>query len=140
MKCKHFIIEELVPPAVFKKRGQKAWQLIDPRLVETLDAIKARFPRGTMTINNWKWGGDRTQSGLRTFRFYKLLQSFKNSFSQHKYGRAIDAIFSDYGINHVRNYIIAHPNEFPHIKGIELGVSWLHIDVRNSDTVLTFKP
>ena len=140
MVAEFFRIEELVPPAVFARRGSKAWQLIDPRLVKSIDAIKRRFPNGTMTINNWKWGGIREQSGLRTMDFYSTGEKMEESFSQHKYGRAIDCVFSRYSTEEVRQYIINNPGEFPYVKGIELGTDWLHIDVRNSETVLTFKP
>lgn len=133
MKAKNFIIEELVPKHIFEKRGVRAWEIIDSRLIETIDAIKNAFPNGTMTINNWFWGGNRNFSCLRTTD-----SKHYSPTSQHALGKAVDAIFSDYDVNEVRKYIINNPLEFPYVKGIELDVSWLHIDVRNSDTVKTF--
>ena len=138
MISNYFLLEELVPPTVFKERGSLAWELLDDRLIQTIDTIKKRFPLGTMTINNWVWGGNRQWSGLRTPEAIK----YYSPFSQHAFGRAIDTIFSAYTTEEVRQYILDNPLEFPHVKGVELGVGWLHIDCRNTvDTkVKVFHP
>jgi len=133
-RCKHFRIEELVPKELFDLVKEDAlWKIFDERLLETIDALKEKFPEGTMTINNWLWNGLRNQSGLRTKN-----SEYYSSTSQHSDGKAVDCIFSDYNEDSVRQYIINNPEEFPHIKGIELDVSWLHIDVRLRDKVLLF--
>ena len=130
----HFRIEELVPKEVFDLVKEDAlWEIFDERLLATIDALKEKFPEGSMTINNWLWGGDRDQSGLRTKNC-----KFYSPTSQHSIGKAIDCVFSDYETDSVRQYIINNPDEFPHIKGIELDVSWLHVDVRSRDEVLLF--
>lgn len=134
MASKHFRIEELVPQHIFDAKGERAWETIDSRLVATIDAIKDRFPKGTMTINNWFWHGDREWSGLRTSD-----SPYYSWTSQHTFGRAIDAVFSAYDTEEVRQYIIDNPDEFPYVKGIELGTSWLHVDVRNCDIIKKFK-
>lgn len=134
MKSKYFSIQELVPKAIYAARGEKAWELIDERLIKTLDFIKERFPLGTITVNNWKWGGDREWSGLRT-----PVSPYYSETSQHAYGRAIDAVFSRYTAEQIRKDILKNPSLYPHIKGVELDVSWLHIDTRNVDAVLSFK-
>lgn len=134
-KSKYFKIEELVSRETYKARGERAWQLIDPNLIETIDRLKEVFPDGTMTINNWVWGGNRNESGLR-------VQGMKHysPYSMHSFGKAADCIFSHYDTEEVRQYIIDNPKEFPYVKGIELGVSWLHIDTRNSIELLAFYP
>lgn len=135
MRSKYFSIEELVPKKVFELLGEDlSWELIDDELVVSLDTIKERFPEGTMTVNNWKWAGNREWSGVRTPD-----SPYYSPRSQHSFGRAIDAVFSHYDIDTVRNDIISNPNIYPHIKGIELGVSWLHVDTRERDTLLKFE-
>lgn len=135
-----FKIQEYVPKEVYDVHGEGAWTFIDIKLVASVDAIKERFPNGTMTINNWSWGGNRNWSGLRT---PSALEYYSKT-SQHSLHpvdlvfRAIDAVFSGYDVEEIRQYIIDHPEEFPYIKGIEMGVSWLHIDVRERDEVLLF--
>ena len=135
-QCKFFQIRELVPPDIFDKRGDRAWELLDERLLFTLDGLRGRY--GRMTVNNWHWGGDRMWSGIRTPG-----SPFYNESSQHSLsrGRAADIIFSEISAEDVRADILAHQNEPPFdlIMAMETGVPWLHIDVRNCDRIKLFK-
>jgi len=134
-KCEHFIIEELVSPQAFKDRGQKAWQLLDDRVLITLDRLREKY--GSMTVNNWKWGGDREWSGLRTAD-----SPYFSKYSQHSYGRAADIIFKHVTAEQVRQDILANIDDpdFRYINSIELGVSWVHLDIRNVDRIFAFHP
>ena len=133
-RCKHFRIEELVPPELFQLvKVDTLWELFDEKLLITIDALKEKFPDGSMYINNWLWGLDREQSGLRT----KNSEYYSPS-SMHSLGKAIDCVFTHYKTEEVRKYVINNPKKFPHIKGIEKDVSWLHIDTRLSDRVVVF--
>ena len=136
MASKHFYISELVPINLFNYvHHDVLWRMIDDKLIETIDYLKEKFPEGTMTINNYFWNGERGHSGLRTKD-----SKYYSPTSQHSLGKAIDAVFSKYTTDEVRDYIISNPSEFPHIGGIEMNVSWLHIDVRPRDgTILKFK-
>jgi len=134
-RCKHFAIHELVPPHVHRKRGDKSWQLLDDRLLITADRLRDRY--GPMTINNWHWDGDRQWSGLRTPG-----SPYYSETSQHSFGRAFDCIFQNVAAEAVRQDILTEPDShaFELINSIEIGVSWLHFDVRNCDRILAFKP
>lgn len=134
MVSKHFKIHELVPEHIYNKIGTKAWKLIDNRLIQVIDRLKEHFNLGTMTINNYYWNGNRHWSGLRTPESPEYSET-----SQHSFGRAVDIVFSDYTAEEVRHYIIDNYYLFSDIKGIELEVSWVHIDVRNEDVLVTFK-
>lgn len=133
MVSKHFKLQELVSKEMYQDRGTKGWQLINPALIILIDRIKRQFPNGTMTINNWMWGGNRSQSGLRSpgSKWYSPT-------SQHSLGNAADCVFSDYSTDEVRDYLIANAYRFPELKGVEKGVNWLHVDVRNSEAFMTF--
>jgi len=145
-KSKYFVIQEYVPPSVYADRGEKAWEILDPRLLKMDDAVRNHF--GVVIINTWhstrlisayKY---RSQSGLRTREFYDLSEDYYKSYSAHKYGMASDKLLPncELSMEEVRRYIEKHPDEFPDIKGIERKVSWLHTDVRNRDDVLFFNP
>lgn len=132
---KHFALHELLPPNLYNdlvSQGREGvgWRLMDERILKTLDLLKIKFPKGSITVNNYYWGGDRKWSGLRTPNSpnYSIT-------SQHSYGRAVDCVFSAYSESEVRQYIIDNPDEFPDITGIEdfTGMTWVHIDCRNSD-------
>ena len=129
--CKHFKIHELVPPHIYEKRGEKAWELLDERALITLDALRDRF--GVATVNNYKYGGDRCWSGLRTPD-----SPYYSETSQHSLGKAFDVIFKEVSAEKAREYILTHPNEFPYLTGLELDVTWLHFDVRNTTPIKVF--
>lgn len=130
-KCRYFKIHELVPQELFEKHGEKCWSLMDDRALKTLDALRERF--GSLTVNSYKWGGNRKWSGLRTAGFYKSQSAYDKSRSQHKYGRAIDFISKRHTAKEMRDYVLDNLEEFPHIKFLECEISWFHFDVRNCD-------
>ena len=136
---KYFVIQELVPPAIYEAYGDKAWQFLDERLLVTLDALRTAL--GPMIINTWhsekmtKAYGSRTESGLRSFDTRTGAK-----YSQHKFGRAADIIFTKMQARAVREYILAHKDKFPYITAMEDDVSWVHIDVRNVHPITMFKP
>ena len=134
-QCDHFDIHELVPPAVLRDRGDRAWELLEDRVLMVLDRLRRRY--GKMTINNYHWGGDRMWSGLRTPN-----SPHYRPYSQHSFGRAADRLFDDITAEAVRQDILANPNDpdFELIGSIELDVSWLHFDVRNCDRIMTYQP
>lgn len=134
-KCKYFVIQELVSPGTYKDRGEKAWQLLDDRMLKTLDLLRGKY--GSMTVNNWSYGGNREWSGLRTPD-----SPYFSKYSQHSYGKAADIIFSDTTAEEVRQAILANPDDptFALINSFEENTSWLHIDVRNVTRLYTFSP
>ncbi len=131
----HFSIKELVDPETFEKRGEKAWELLDDRLLWTLDRLRKRY--GRTTINNWSMGGDRNWSGLRTKD-----SPWYSTYSQHTFGRAADCLFADFTAEQIRQDILADPDheDFKYINSLELDVSWLHVDIRNCERIKAFKP
>lgn len=134
---KHFELHELLPPKLYdmyKEDQNVGWRLLDERLLITLDSIKEKFPLGSMTVNNYYWGGSRRWSGLRTPNAGK----YYSVSSQHTYGRAADIVFTQYSEDYVRQYLIDNHEDFPYIKGIEDNVSWVHIDCRNSNLLVVF--
>lgn len=127
----YFTIQELVPEYVYKERGELAWELLDPLLLETIDVVRRKF--GPATINNWHIGGNRQWSGLRT-----AASPVGSQYSQHMFGRAADMIFKDTTSDEATMFIMKNQSKFPLITGIELNVGWLHIDVRNTKGVKVF--
>ncbi len=130
---KYFSIEELAPEHVFRDRGQKAWELLDHRLLWSLDQLRKLY--GPITINNWHRGGSREWSGLRT-----ELSPYGSQYSQHRFGRAADCLFHEVSVEGVRNNILRYPHDYPEINSVELGTSWLHFDVRNCTRMKTYTP
>lgn len=125
--------QELVPPDVYKQRGDRSFELIDERALVTLDNLRLIF--GVCTVNNWSWGGEYTQRGLRTPD-----SEHYSPTSQHTFGRAIDCHFKNHEAQQVREFIIKNREKFPHISFIEDNVTWLHFDVRNCPQITLWSP
>jgi hypothetical protein len=128
---KHFVIQEFIPPDVYEKWGAKSIMFVDERVLITADALREAL--GPMIVNTWhspkliKAYGMRTESGLRSMETKTGAQ-----WSQHKFGRAADALFARHSAAAVRKFVITNIKDFPHIGCIEDGVSWFHFDVRNT--------
>jgi len=132
-KPEFFSIQELVPKAVYEARGEKAWELLDDRLLITLDELRRAF--GSITVNNWASGGNRNWSGLRTAE-----SPYGTEFSQHRFGRAADCLFNHSEVDIVRQIILTEPDRFPLIGAVELGTPHLHFDIRNCERIKTYYP
>lgn len=140
----HFTAAEMVPKAIYdkyKNRGD-VWffqTLLDERLLIVADAIRTKF--GSMTINDWSFTGPNQFRGFRPPSC-----GIGATLSQHRFGRAADmipkaAIHPD----EIRDYIIAHQHNkiWEYIGGLEMDISWLHIDVRQrgtDDKIMLFYP
>jgi len=136
-KCKYFAAHELVPPAIYDKWGERSFMFMDDRLLHIIDTLREEF--GAATINNYKFGGDRQWSGLRTSD-----SPYYSPTSQHSFGRAADVLFRGHSAEKIREFI---KNDSWLVLDcatsvtIEEGVNWLHIDVRNNNEGLNyFKP
>jgi hypothetical protein len=107
--------------------GERAWELLDLRALQTLQALRDKF--GPLTVNNWHTGGAFKESGLRSFNTGTGAQ-----FSQHKFGRAFDCKFKGGTPREVAAYVMMHADEFPLLTTIEnpdATPTWFHFDVRS---------
>lgn len=140
---KHFIPEELLSKAVFKRErdnGNQIWRLFDGRLLWTIDAIRERFcgpkkhpTNGGMIMNDWAWGGHNQYRGFRDI-FVDIVTA-GNNFSrttQHAFGRGADYVIGQVNSEDVIQDIKDNPDidAYQFITGLELGTTWVHNDVR----------
>lgn len=156
MKLKHFITEEFVSPEAYAIHGDKALNMIDKELllfIENFHPFCAKHFGGkvSIVINNWVWGGEFSQRGLRDLDYYiaklqkklkraptfaEAVQYYNKSRSQHKFGRGldfdvyVDGVRIDPAI--IRQLIIDNRHLFwiDAISFIEDGVNWVHVDTR----------
>lgn len=139
---KHFTVSEMVPPEIgtsIQAHGDNwTWAvLFDERLLRVMDDLRDSF--GPMLVNDWANGGGTKYRGFRPPGC-----GVGSMFSQHKFGRAVDMIPKDHAAESIRKFILKYPlpDRFKDIGAIEMGISWLHIDVRQrvGDEILTFYP
>lgn len=125
---KNYIIQELVSPEIYQARGERAWELIDTRAAETLQALRDRF--GICMVNNWHapYNGAFKSSGLRNWD-----DPVGAKYSQHKYGRGFDCKFRHASPQEVYAEILRDPSKFPHLttlEDVQFTPTWLHFDTR----------
>ena len=129
MLTENFVIQEFVPPEVYKIFGVNSIWFIDFKVVSIAQWLRD-YHNSPVTINNWHVGGKYTESG---FRYNTSLGA---SFSQHKYGRAIDVKIKDVEPNQIRDSIVDNFEELRDLglTTIEAGTkTWVHLDVRFTD-------
>jgi hypothetical protein len=125
---KYFALNEVVHPAAIQALGERAWTLMDERILRGADWLREMF--GPCTINGKFGGKGFTESGLRD-PFTKTGAKF----SQHKFGRALDLKFHKVTCKEVYEYIIRNPgqareNGITTVEDIAFTGTWLHIDCR----------
>lgn len=142
MKSRYFTIEELVSDNVYRKYGDKSWEFIDIRLIETIDKLREVFNK-PITINNWKWGGSLKQRGLRANKDEIVANKKDYYISQHCLGKAVDFNVKGLSSKEVYDFILKNKDKFPYITRIEdinKTPTWVHIDLSNtsSDDIIIF--
>jgi len=128
-KPKNCALYEVLPEAfykIYKHRGRSLWQVMDIRVLITLERLGKRY--GKVYMNDYYWGGLNQEKGYRVFG-----TKTGASLSQHKFARAGDPKFSDATAKEVRADLKKHPDDetFEFITSIEMYVPWFHFDVRN---------
>jgi hypothetical protein len=126
---KYFALNEVVYPGAIQARGEKAWELMDDRILRGADWLREKF--GPCVINGKFGGKGFTESGLRD-----PFTTTGAKFSQHKFGRALDLKFLKVTCTEVYDYIIRNPTE-ARANGIttvedirDTKGQWVHIDCR----------
>ena len=127
-KPKYFKVHELVDHWTYEKYGDGSLKFLDPRILITIDNVRA-FLGKPITVNNWKWGGPREWSGLRTPK-----SPYYSRYSQHTHGRAIDFLVSGMTPAEVDKKILDNSELFPYLTRMEKDrPTWTHIDCANND-------
>ncbi len=134
----YFCVEELVDKTVFDKYGESAWKFIDETLIETLLILRENISR-PMTINNWKWGGNFSQRGLRHNMSPLVKNKTRLYLSAHIFGKAVDFDVQGMTAVEVREWIVKNEHLFPYKIRLERNmkgkpISWVHLDVMSDET------
>ena len=127
--------KEILPPNVYKQRGVKGLQLFDIELLEFVDEFR-NVVGVSIYINDWSWGGGFSQSGLRDEGYYGSPDATVKSFSQHRFGNAVDIKCKTKTGSELRKIFIENKEKFPQISFVECGpvkqgeMTWAHFDTR----------
>ena len=105
-RCKYFEPHELVGPTLYNnwaKTGgdvERIFTIFDEQLLRFIDLFRETY--GPCVINNWRSGGPRQESGLRSQD-----TSTGALLSMHKYGKAVDIIPSQLTPEEIRKQMQA---------------------------------
>lgn len=135
----YFGVYELVDKQVFETFGETAWQFFDTEALHTLLVIREGINK-PIDINNWKWGGNYQERGLRTNVgniSKRATNRGKLYLSGHVLGKAFDFKIKGMKSEDVRFWIDDNQDLLPckirleHIK-LKTGnpISWVHFDVK----------
>ena len=133
---KNFIIKEFVPPEIWEVESEKSLNHIDARILESIEQIRTHFG-SPVIINNWCYGGQFKYRGYRPAEC-----TIGAAKSLHRSGRALDFDVVGLAAQDVRAEILKNEKKFPHIKRMETGVNWVHIDLRGTgqERIMLFNP
>ena len=127
----YFAIHELVCPHVYNRFGEAAWEFLDKDLLDVLLFIREHLNR-PIYINNYKWGGDKSQRGLRCncdplVKEKTYLE--KPYLSAHIFGKGVDFHVQGMTAEEVRKWIADYQVYLPCSIRLETEISWIHLDV-----------
>lgn len=125
-KPEHFLVQELVDPLTYKLLGERSLICMDIRVLKLLDQMRDYFNK-PMHVNDWHCGGQMKSRGFRC-----PSNPVGASFSQHRFGRAIDFTINEISSDNIREIILAnqHIEPFAQITAMEQNITWVHFDVR----------
>jgi len=143
---KYFKVQELVSKAVYDKWGEKSWNFLDEKLLETLLVLRRDILKVPLVCNDWVYGGKNSQRGLRE-NICSIVKEKTDKgvlyLSQHNFGKAVDLVSSKMSAEDMRKTIKANAKKLPYNVRVEDGVSWLHIDlmcdINQKDKIYFFK-
>lgn len=127
----YFSVKELVCPHVYNRFGDKALDFLDKDLLSVLLFIREHLGRA-IYVNNWAWGGDKSQRGLRCncCALVKEKTALEKPYlSAHLFGKGVDFHVQGMSAEEVRKWIASYEVYLPCKVRIEADVTWVHIDV-----------
>lgn len=137
----HFLLQEFCYPELYETFGENALWFIDQRIINIAEFLRTELNK-PITINNYHFGGNYKESGLRAFNSYT-----GTKYSFHRFGKAIDIKVKDVSVKRVFEFIQGAWKQLSKlglttVEDIEYTISWIHLDCRNtgSKELLIVKP
>ncbi len=134
--------KQVVPPSFWERWGVKALDKMDQRILDFIEEFR-KDCGVPLTCNDWSWGGDYSQRGVRDVNQYGSYEKMEESRSDHLMGRAVDLVSSKLSAHELRLLFIkkeAYYFKKYGINFIEVGtlsrgreMTWFHCSI-NVDT------
>lgn len=140
-ECKYFKTHEILPQKIDQMINNEIvkYSMFDPRVLIFLDWARDRY--GSLTVNDYTWGGSNQWRGLRTpdSKYYS-----KNS--MHSFGKAVDFVSERFSAQEIITDLkeLSKRGKAPEISRVEdlEGMTWVHGDTKNTNRegIYFFKP
>ena len=133
---KFFTTPEFVSRDVYETLGDNALLLFSFEYLKTARSIRSFFGRPTF-FNTWALGGKFDGRGFRDAR-----EDTGSQTSTHRLALAGDCEVNGIHAEEVRETIIKNPDAFPYIRRMEIGVPWVHWDLKETgmEEIYLFNP
>ncbi len=134
---RYFKIQEIVSPQCYQDWKHKGAYFFlsrfDPRLLETMVFTREKLGK-KITINDWLWGGDFDERGLRDNLTAIVQGKHITYLSGHALSMAFDFDVEDMTASAVREWLIEMADELPYKIRLECRLNgklilWVHLDV-----------
>lgn len=126
----NFVLSEFCHPTIYNHPsiGVRCIDWLNCQLIPTVQLI--RDDMGPLIINDWEWGGNYVDSGLRVFNDNKYA-----ALSSHKGGNCVDLKPQKVSCAELYYHILNNQHKYPHIsrlENIEYTPTWVHVEVCTS--------
>lgn len=144
MNNKYFKIQEFVSKAVYEKYGYKCWEFLNPKIITFINMLREDLDK-PVTINDWLWGGQFQQRGLRANKDPMVIAKKDFYLSQHCLGNALDFNVKGMTTKQVQEYIVENYDRYKEyisrMESLESASTWIHVDCANTgkDRLIIFK-
>lgn len=133
----YFSAHELVPKDVYDKYGEGSWKFIDQSIIDCIMVVREGLGK-PMTINNWFWGKQFSQRGLRPNTSPMVKGKSGLYLSGHCFGKAVDFDVEGMTAVEVRAWIVANADKFPYKIRLERNmkgkpINWVHMDTMSDE-------
>jgi hypothetical protein len=136
---KYFKIHELVGPRMYATYGDEAWFVFETDTLHCLLLMRVGIGK-RFYLNNWFWGGDKTQRGYRDTTQQIIKDKVEKEIlyvSGHPLGNAFDYVVDGMTAEEVREWIEDHQDIFPckirlewKVKSSGEPITWVHFDTK----------
>ena len=124
----YFIVPEFVTRECWELLGDHALLLFDPVILEFITRVRSEIGL-PIHVNTWIFGGAIDGRGFRDRK-----EDTGSKGSMHRFGKALDFCVQGCPAEDVREWILQNQQTLPNITRMEKGVSWVHVDTRETQT------
>lgn len=139
---KYFDIRELVSPIVYNRWKENAWMFFNPEVIAELDLIREKIGV-PITINDWMYGGQLMQCGLRS----NLDPIVKDATKKNQLYISAHMLACGFDLHSAKNkelwemiYGMIERKELKHFRRLESRTqtkdAWVHVDCYNSGSIV----